>query len=185
MSTAPRFPAGVGVPCARHADVETFLRCNRCETPICPKCLVQTPVGARCPDCGRARRPHTYHVSPKQALIGIGTALGVAALIEIVVSLLPFGGWIRMLVLAGIGYACSEAVFRTTRYKRGRLIIACTIVGMLMGLIAGRVILIASFGRVLPDPVALVAAATLGLFASIVILVGLGLAIAVIVTRMR
>jgi membrane associated rhomboid family serine protease len=37
--------------CYRHPQVETPLRCNRCNKPICPKCAQRTPVGFRCPDC--------------------------------------------------------------------------------------------------------------------------------------
>ncbi len=37
--------------CYRHPQVETSLRCNRCNKPICPKCAQRTPVGFRCPDC--------------------------------------------------------------------------------------------------------------------------------------
>ncbi len=37
--------------CYRHPQVETGLRCNRCNRPICPRCARQTPVGYRCPDC--------------------------------------------------------------------------------------------------------------------------------------
>ena len=33
--------------CATHPEVETGLSCGRCETLICPRCLVQTPVGTR------------------------------------------------------------------------------------------------------------------------------------------
>ncbi|MDA0256830.1 MAG: rhomboid family intramembrane serine protease, partial [Chloroflexi bacterium] len=36
--------------CERHPETETELRCQRCDTPICPRCMVQTPVGFRCPD---------------------------------------------------------------------------------------------------------------------------------------
>lgn len=37
--------------CARHPQVETMLRCGRCDTPICPRCMVHSGVGIRCPDC--------------------------------------------------------------------------------------------------------------------------------------
>ncbi|MBN9389452.1 MAG: hypothetical protein J0I20_15595 [Chloroflexi bacterium] len=37
--------------CARHPNVETLLRCGRCNTPICPRCMVHSGVGIRCPDC--------------------------------------------------------------------------------------------------------------------------------------
>src|SRR3990170_1837286 len=40
--------AGAGTThCARHPDTETGLLCGRCETPICPRCVVMTDVGAR------------------------------------------------------------------------------------------------------------------------------------------
>jgi hypothetical protein len=37
--------------CANHPSVETTLRCNRCEKPICTKCAVLTPTGYRCKEC--------------------------------------------------------------------------------------------------------------------------------------
>ena len=50
--------------CLRHPKTETNLRCGKCEKYICPECMVQTPVGFRCPDCGKARRVPTYDVTP-------------------------------------------------------------------------------------------------------------------------
>lgn len=41
--------------CAKHPNVETSLRCSRCETPICPRCAILTSVGYRCPDCGKEK----------------------------------------------------------------------------------------------------------------------------------
>ncbi|MEV5000488.1 rhomboid family intramembrane serine protease [Nocardioides sp. LML1-1-1.1] len=42
----------VGVPtCYRHPDRETWIRCQRCDTPICPDCMRDAAVGFQCPSC--------------------------------------------------------------------------------------------------------------------------------------
>lgn len=50
--------------CARHARVQTRLRCGRCEMPICPRCTVYSPAGTRCRGCARSKTP----VRPKALL---------------------------------------------------------------------------------------------------------------------
>jgi hypothetical protein len=42
--------------CANHPQVETSLRCNRCEKPICTRCAVLTPTGYRCKECVRGQQ---------------------------------------------------------------------------------------------------------------------------------
>ncbi|MBB5787271.1 rhomboid family intramembrane serine protease [Jiangella mangrovi] len=37
--------------CYRHPDRETYIRCSRCEKPICPDCMIAAPVGYQCPQC--------------------------------------------------------------------------------------------------------------------------------------
>jgi membrane associated rhomboid family serine protease len=41
--------------CYRHPNRETGVRCSNCERPICPDCMISTPVGMRCPECARQR----------------------------------------------------------------------------------------------------------------------------------
>jgi hypothetical protein len=113
------------VRCARHPDVETNLRCGKCGTPICPRCMVQTPVGARCPDCARLYKLPTYHVSTVYFLRAAGTALGMAVGVGLVWGVLEiflrvfFFGFFSLILAAGVGYAIGEVVSLSVNRKRG------------------------------------------------------------------
>jgi membrane associated rhomboid family serine protease len=37
--------------CYRHDDRKAGVRCQRCERPICPSCMIQASVGFQCPQC--------------------------------------------------------------------------------------------------------------------------------------
>lgn len=52
ISTGPGPTEGRVIPtCYRHPDRETYIRCTRCERPICPDCMNAAPVGFQCPEC--------------------------------------------------------------------------------------------------------------------------------------
>lgn len=42
--------------CAWHPETETGLSCQRCERPICAKCLVDAAVGFQCPECAKDKQ---------------------------------------------------------------------------------------------------------------------------------
>jgi len=108
--------------CAFHPSVETNLSCGKCGQSICPKCMVQTPVGARCPDCASLAKLPTYRLSAKHYLIASGTALGLAIAVGFVWGMLRgFLPYIilNLLLAGGVGFAISEVVGRSVNRKRG------------------------------------------------------------------
>ncbi len=159
--------------CAAHPKVETNLGCGKCGKPICPRCLVQTPVGARCPDCANLDKLPTYRVSTKYYLRAIGAGLGMAAVCGAAWGaidwVIPFFS-LNLLLAPAAGYAIGEVVSLAVNRKRGR---GLAVVGSIAVVLSYLVVLL-FFGR-LP----------LGLFSIIYHLVALALGIYVAVTRLR
>jgi membrane associated rhomboid family serine protease len=46
----PQTPAAAPT-CYRHPDRQTYVRCTRCQRPICPECMRSAAVGHQCVDC--------------------------------------------------------------------------------------------------------------------------------------
>ena len=120
--------------CARHPNVATGLMCGRCGTPICPRCLVQTPVGARCPTCANVRRLPTVDVKPIFLLRGLGAAVGSGAAAGAVWGFLVGGvfGFFLFFVAMGVGYAVGESVSVATNRKRSTTLQGCAVLGVVL-----------------------------------------------------
>ena len=112
----------VTLHCATHPDVETNLRCGKCGKLICPKCLVQTPVGSRCRDCAKLYKLPTYRVSTTYYLRAAGTALVLAVVLGLawgfVGRFLPII-YLNLLISAGIGWVIGEVTGLAVNRKRG------------------------------------------------------------------
>lgn len=130
--------------CTYHPRQETNLRCGKCEKLICGRCVIQTPVGARCKECAQLRRIPTYTVSALFLIRGgvaglvTGVALGVGLAYSPRLGIIPAPllGWLAPLGLLALGYLVSEAVSAATNRKRGPLLqgvsIACYLLGYLV-----------------------------------------------------
>lgn len=121
--------------CATHRSVETELTCSRCGKPICPRCLVITPVGARCRECSRQRRLPTYQLGTAFVLRGLGAALAVGAATGALWGLLfplRVGVFIGLFLGLGLGYAVGESVSWATNRKRGPVLQGMAVVGVLV-----------------------------------------------------
>ncbi len=108
--------------CKRHPEIETNLSCAKCGEPICPRCMVQTPVGARCPSCARLSRVPTYRVSGIYYLRAIGAGLGLAVigglLWGFLRALIPFF-YLNLIIGGALGYGIGEGISLSVNRKRG------------------------------------------------------------------
>ena len=129
--------------CATHPKVETYLRCGRCDKPICPRCLVQTPVGSRCRACARVRRLPTYDVRPRFLLRGAAAGLAVAIVAAILMRFLPVRGLFFLLLGALYGYLVAEAISVATNRKRGSSLGWVAVLTLFLGFGLGNAALVA------------------------------------------
>jgi hypothetical protein len=111
--------------CATHPEVETDLGCSRCGKAICPRCLVQTPVGARCRECANVRRLPQYNLSSTtyvrgaSAAVVAGTAAGL--LWHFFFRYTTFRGDILLAAIIGVGlgFLVGECVAIATNRRAG------------------------------------------------------------------
>ncbi len=110
--------------CARHPDTATGLRCTRCDKPVCPQCMVNAPVGIRCPDCGKGVSLPVYDVSrsliARAVLASLALGVGGGFVIAFVILPLPLGIFLYAGAMAGFGYVMGGAVSWAAGGKKGR-----------------------------------------------------------------
>jgi hypothetical protein len=119
-----------GLVCYAHPDRETYLRCNRCDRPICNSCAVRTPTGYRCKECLRGQQRVFETANPIDPVFGF-----------IVAGVLAFpGSYIAQvmqlftLFFAPIlGLLITEAVRYVVRRRRSRNLFLAAAVGAAVG----------------------------------------------------
>lgn len=124
--------------CANHPNVETYLRCARCEKPICARCRVSTPAGFRCFECANLQVVPTYAVSPNYYLKAGLFGLAAAALMGTLMGLLPaFEFWAALIM----GIVVPEAVAVASNQKRSPGLQWVAMASVLFGFAFSRVVM--------------------------------------------
>lgn len=115
--------------CARHPKRETELRCASCGTPICPDCMVVTPVGMKCPACGRNANSALTRVAPHRFALAIVASMltGVGAL------LLSEIGLFAIFLATMYGYFAGVIILKASGMKRGLKLEIASGIGVVLG----------------------------------------------------
>jgi len=114
MNTGPSPETGVPV-CYRHPGRESHIRCQHCDRPICPDCMVDAAVGFQCPSCVAEGRKATR--SGRTAYGGLRS--GNPGLTSIVLIAINAAVW---LVLLATGGPRSPLYLRLALLPEGRCI---------------------------------------------------------------
>lgn len=126
--------------CMNHPKRETALRCSKCDRPICPECMIQTPVGGRCRECANLRRAPVYTVGARHYLRALAAGLLTALVLGALLGSLARGLFFALWLGAFYGWAIAQAMERAAGYKRGFGLQAtasvCIVVGALFGQVA-------------------------------------------------
>jgi membrane associated rhomboid family serine protease len=97
--------------CYRHPSRETYIRCTRCDRPICPDCMNEASVGHQCPECvaegKRSQRPARTAFGgtrvgqaayATRVLIGVNVAvMVVSAILGGPKAIAGAGGWFGLM----------------------------------------------------------------------------------------
>lgn len=118
--------------CANHPTRETYLRCNRCEKPICTSCAVHTPTGYRCKDCVRSQQKIFDTAHPFDYVAAFFIPLILSYLGSLLIGMV---GFYTILIAPAVGWVIAEAVRKATGRRRSKPLFftasaACVIGGL-------------------------------------------------------
>ncbi len=116
--------------CANHPDRETYLRCNRCDKPICTECAVQTPTGYRCKECVRSQQKIFDTAKSQDYILAVLTAGILSFLGSLLVG---FVGFFSILLAPAVGLGIAEAVRKITGRRRSKLLFRLTAAAAALG----------------------------------------------------
>jgi len=128
--------------CYRHPKSETYVRCGRCDQPICPKCAVQGPVGFRCRQCGLVKSATISSFTPQQMALGLAIPIGGGAIVGYLGGQI---GFYSIFIAFFAGAFLAEGFVRFVGLKRGPIVRAMLYGGLAIGFLVGAGLEIATF----------------------------------------
>jgi len=141
----PPTPSGPGegqapaVPtCYRHPQRETYIRCTRCERPICPDCMTAAAVGFQCPECvsrGKAavRQGRTvFGGRIVEGAVVTKTLIGLTVLAFIAQSVVGLGESVERFALLGFASNAQGEVIGVAAGEYYRLLTAAFLHGSIL-----------------------------------------------------
>ncbi len=123
--------------CANHPNVETSLRCNRCDKYICAKCAVKMPTGYRCRECVKSALKVFDTAEWYDYPLGFLTAMFLSLVASALLGLLGHIGYFGFFIILGAaptaGLIIAEGVRLAIRKHRSRALYATVAVGLVLG----------------------------------------------------
>ena len=116
--------------CENHPTVESTLRCNRCEKPICARCAVLTETGYRCKECVRQQQKTFDTATSLDYLLAIGIAVVLAFIGSLIVSRI---GFFTIFLAPIAGIVIAEAIRRAIQRRRAKRLFQATAVATAIG----------------------------------------------------
>ena len=120
-----------GLPCANHPNEMTFVRCGRCDKPICTRCMVDSPVGKKCRPCA-TNQTHLEQSTGRQVLQALVGALVVAIPAAWLAWQIPL-----ILLAFPYGWLVGEVGFRSSQRSRSLAVQAVVGVAAVAGALVG------------------------------------------------
>ena len=133
--------------CYRHPASETYVRCGRCDQPICPKCAVQGPVGFRCRQCGLVKSATISDFTPQKLAYGLAVSIGGGAILGYLGGQL---GFYSIFVAFFAGAFIAEGFVRAVGLKRGPTVRSMLYGGLALGFAVGAILQISMFWGSVP-----------------------------------
>jgi len=118
---------------AEHTCGDCLLKCIDCSAQICPKCLVQCPVGNRCRKCTNKFASHLLQIDIWVILRAFAGGFLAGLLFTGLEGIIPLGGFFMLLIVYILGSVAGNLIFKISKRKLGGKVALTVTAGLLCG----------------------------------------------------